>query len=146
VKFVAKYLFSLTAIFLVSLQLTDVTQADSSRAGIFASIAQLTIEPEQWIEQKVVVKGYLAREILLVLYATEDHSQIADYASSIVIVDPESGSAGNFYMGCSNAYAEVSGRFLQRDSELIIDMIEEVRLYDESTDSWSDCWPFLETS
>jgi len=146
VKFVAKYFFSLAAIFLVSLQLTDVIQADSSQARIIASIAQLTIEPEQWIGQKVAVKGYLAREIGLILYATEDHSQIADYASGIVVVDPEIGSAGKFYMGCSNAYAEVSGRFIRRDSELAIDMIEEVKLYDDSTDSWSVCWPFVETN
>jgi len=146
VKFVPKFHFSLAAIFLVSLQLTDVIQADVSRARIIVSIAQLTIEPEQWFEQKVIVKGYLAREIGLILYATEDHSQIADYASGIVVVDPELGSAGKFYMGCSNAYAEVSGRFILLDNQLAIDMIEEVRLYDESTDSWSGCWPFSEAS
>ena len=134
---------SLTSvIILISFQPVDSAQADSLRGPVIASVAQLTVDPERWLNRDVVVKGYLARQISLFLYTSEDQSRITNYASGIGVIDPEHGSSDEFSMGCTNSYAEIRGRFVSRDGQPSIDLIEEVKLYDASTDSWSRCWPF----
>ena len=81
-----------------------------SDARRVVSLVGLLATPEQFIGEKVAVRGYLTRHGGLTLYLTSEHAAAYDVASSVIVLDPTQ-EATLSQSTCADSFVEIRGTF-----------------------------------
>ena len=110
-------------------------ERERARHSYVVSLINLLTDPQRYIDDRVVVKGYLEDYHGLTLFLTKEHADAGDHLSAVHVSDPT-------YEGvltqssCVGSFAEVRGTFrLYQAIPLLVDVVR-VR----KTHEVDPCW------
>jgi len=103
------------------------------------SLIQLVAIPDQYVDQKVKVKGFFEFGMFAAIYPNHLSAEIRDTASAVEVSDQT--GKGDLTRSCDKKYVAISGRFVEHEKHYEITDIVEVL----DVKSLKPCWVMLKS-